>query len=690
MRAESNLENPLLQAATAELPPYPTIKPEHVEPALRTVIDDNRRRLAVLPAAATTDWSGLMRPLEEMEERLERVWGPVRHLNAVCDSKALRPAHQRGLMQVTAYRSECMQNEALFAAVERLQASPGFQGQPPERRQAVHHLLRDFRLGGAALPREKKDRFKAIQVRLSELGAQFEQNVLDATRAWRLHVRDTAELAGLPQREREAARERARREGLKGWLFTLDAPSYIPFMQYAENRALRRRMYTAYVTRAASGKLDNGPIILEILKLRREAAKLLGYKNHAEVSLANKMATSPREVIDFLRELATRSRPRAQGEIAELAEFARNRLHLDRLEAWDLDFAGECLRRERYAFSQQDLKPYFPEPQVLEGLFAVAGRLYGLRFEVRPEVPRWHEDVRFFDVFDAQGQRIAGFYLDLYARPHKRGGAWMDECIIRWRRPDGTLQRPVAHVVCNFSRPAGGNPALWSHEEVITLFHEFGHALHHMLTEVETLEVSGIRGVPWDAVELPSQLMENFCWHYEALDLFARHYRSGAVLPRALFEKMRAARNFQAGMKMLRQIEYALFDFLLHVEFDPASGGSVQDVLDAVHKEVAVFKPPQFNRFQNSFSHIFAGGYAAGYYSYKWAEVMAADAFAAFEETGIFDAATAQRLRREVLAVGGARDMTEAFAAFRGRKPKVDALLRQYGLLPLSTTKSGD
>jgi len=672
--------NPLLRSLQTELPSFGDIQPEHILPALDALLDENRARISVLLKEDCRDWLHLMQPMEVLDERLSRLWGPVNHLNAVCDSDELRPIYQQGLMKLTAYQTELAQNQALFSAIRNLHDGLMFQALSGEQQQVLRHALRDFRLGGAELPPEKQLRFKEIQMRLSELGAQFEQHILDATRVFELYLTGETDLDGLPQSVRDAAGERARAKDRSGWLFTLDAPSYIPFMQYAENRELRQKMYTAYVTRASSGTQDNAPLIVEILKLRREAAQLLSYDNYGEVSLAAKMASEPSEVIDFLRDLARRSKPHAQKEVAELEAFATTELGTAPLEAWDVAFAAEHLRQKLFDFSQEDLKPYFPEKYVLEGLFGVAQKLYGISMRERVDVPVWHPDVRFFEILDESGKRIAGFYLDPYARPHKRGGAWMDECIVRWRKPDGILQLPVAYLVCNFDAPVGNKPALWTHGEVITLFHEFGHGLHHMLTQVETLDVSGIRGVPWDAVELPSQFMENFCWERDALDLFARHYETDEKLPDALFDKMRAAKTFHSGMQMLRQIELALFDFLLHTEFDPEGSESVQHLLDSVRAEVAVLKPPSFNRFQNSFSHIFAGGYAAGYYSYKWAEVLSADVFSAFEEAGIFDPETATALRKEVLSVGGSRDIMDAFITFRGRKPTVDALLRHAGL----------
>ena len=669
--------NPLLTAYT--LPPFEAIRPEHVLPALDRTLADHRARLAALTAQAGPGWDTLMQPLEAMDEQLGRVWGPVSHLNNVCDSESLREAYQQGIQRLAEYQAELAQNEALYAAVRQLRNSDVFTGLGEERRAVIEHTLRDFRLGGAELTGAARARFKAIQMRLSKLSTIFEQHILDATRAFELHLTDEGQLAGLPDSIREAAAQRAKEADKAGWLFTLDAPSYIPFMQYAETRDLRERMYRAFSTRASSGDLDNGPVMDEILVLRREAARLLGFANYGEYSLAAKMAESPAAVKSFLRELAAKSRPMAEQELAELKQFAAAELGLAELAAWDIPFASERLRHKTFSISQEELKPYFPEQNVLDGLFALVGRLYGLTVRENRAVPKWHKSVRYFELCRG-GEQVAAFYFDPYARPHKRGGAWMDECISRWRKPDGSLQLPVAYLTCNFDAPVGDKPALWTHDEVNTLFHEFGHGLHHMLTRIETRGVSGIRGVPWDAVELPSQFMENFCWQREAVDLFARHYQTGETLPDALFERMLAAKNFQSGMMMLRQIEFSLFDMELHADFEPGSTESVQDVIDRVRREVAVLIPPAFNRFQNGFSHIFAGGYGAGYYSYKWAEVLSADAFSAFEEAGITDAATAERFRDEVLAVGGSRDIMGAYIAFRGRKPTVDALLRHSGI----------
>ncbi len=675
-------DNVLLSGLQGHLPPFERIQPEHVLPTLDAVLAESRLQIDELIAQADPDWNSLMQPLEELDEKLHRVWSPVSHLNSVCDSEKLRPIYQQGVQKMAAWHSEVAQNEALYAAIKMVAGRTDFSSLSPAQQQSSEHMLRDFRLSGAELEGAARERFTAIRMRLSELGTLFEQHVLDATRVFELHITEEADLAGIPDSVRDAARQRAEGAegaGKGGWLFTLDIPSYLPFMQYAENRALRERMYTAYSTRASSGELDNSPVIDELLALRKEMANLLGFDTYAEYSLATKMAASTGEVTSFLRELAAKSRAMAEAEVAELKTFAAEKLGIAELAAWDVPFVSEHLRQHKYAISREELKPYFPEHKVIEGLFGLVSKLYGLSIR-ETEAPRWHKDVRYFEVSDASGDVIAGFYLDPYARAHKRGGAWMDECMLRWKRPDGSLQLPVAYLVCNFDAPVGSKPALWTHEEVETLFHEFGHGLHHMLTRVDVRGVSGINGVPWDAVELPSQFMENFCWEREGVDLFARHYQSGEKLPDELFDRMLAAKNFQSGMMMLRQIEFSLFDFLLHSDYQSGGEQSVQALLDEVRREVAVLMPPAFNKFQNSFSHIFAGGYAAGYYSYKWAEVLSADAFSAFEEHGITDAVTAKRFRDEILSVGGSRDLMQSFEAFRGRKPSVEALLRHSGI----------
>jgi len=683
--------NPILKGAEANLPLFDDIKPEHVLPALERALADARQAVAGLTELANPSWDTLMAPLERLDEHLSRIWGPVTHLNAVCDCEELRPVYQQGVAKMAEWGAELAQNEALYAAMKQVRERDDFACLSNERQQVIEHALRDFRLSGSELEGEAKDRFKTIKMRMSELATTFEQHVLDATHSFELFLTDESDLAGLPESVCDAARQRAEAEKKAGWLFTLDAPSYIPFMQYAERRDLREQMYTAFATRASAGDLDNTPVIDELLGLRAEAASLLGFENYSAYSLATKMASNVDEVTGFMRQLVEKGKPTAEKEVAELKAFAASELALPELAAWDVPFASEKLRLKIYDLSQEELKPWFSDKQVITGMFGLVERLYGIVIKENTHAPVWHKTVRFFDIFDADAQKIASFYLDSYARPHKRGGAWMDECIVRWNKPDGSLQLPVAYLVCNFDAPVGDKPALWTHDEVTTLFHEFGHGLHHMLTQGVELGVSGIRGVPWDAVELPSQFMENFCWERDVVDMFARHFESGETLPDALFDKMLAAKNFHSAMQMLRQIEFSLFDILLHSEYKPDTDGAcldisssdktVQDVLNRVRDEVAVMKPPAFNKFQNSFSHIFAGGYAAGYYSYKWAEVLSADAYAAFEEEGVLNADTAQRFREQILSVGGSKDIMDAFIAFRGRKPTVDALLRHSGLL---------
>ena len=681
--------NPLLDFSG--LPRFADIKPEHVAPAMDELLNEARAAMGRAAAPETpVAWDAFVAPLEDANERLSRAWGQVSHLHAVMDRPPLREAYNANLPKITQYYTELAQNEPLFAKYRALRASPEFDRLSAARRAIVEHALRDFRLGGAELPADKKARFAQIQEQAAGCAAKFSQNLLDATNAFSLLIEDETRLAGLPQDVLDSAHEAAQKDGKSGWKFTLHMPSYLPVMQYADDRGLREAMYRAYATRASEyGKpqWDNTPLIQQLLRLRREEAELLGYADFAELSLVPKMASLPSEVIAFLEDLAQRARPQAEHDVAELRAFARDTLGIDRLESWDVSYAAERLRLERFAFSDQEVKQYFPEDAVLGGLFAVVQSLYGVRI-VPAQAAVWHPDVRFFELSDAQGLRIGQFYLDLYARDSKRGGAWMDDAITRRRRA-GRLQAPVAYLNCNFSRPSGGKPALFTHDEVITLFHEFGHCLHHLLTRVDDLGVAGINGVEWDAVELPSQFMENFCWEWEVLSGMTRHVDRGEPLPRALFERMLAAKNFHSGLAMLRQIEFALFDMRLHSEFDPAGKHTVLSLLDDVRSKVAVLLPPAFNRFPNSFSHIFGGGYAAGYYSYKWAEVLSADAYSAFEEArdvnnfthGVLDPETGARFRDEILAVGGSRPAAESFLAFRGRPPKVDALLKHNGMI---------
>jgi len=682
--------NPLLDFSG--LPRFAEFKPEHVAPAVDRLLAEARAAMNQAAAAETpVRWDAFVAPLEDANERLSRAWGQVAHLHAVMDSPPLREAYNANLPKITQYYTELGQNEALFAKYRALRAAAEFGALSVSRRAIVEHALRDFRLGGAELPPEKKARFADIQDEAARCAAKFSQNLLDATNAYSIVIEDETRVAGIPGDVLVAAREVAEKDGKAGWKFTLHMPSYLPVMQYANDRALREAMYRENATRAAEfGKpdWDNTPLIRSLLRLRREEAQLLGYANFAEVSLIPKMASSPAEVIAFLEDLARRARPQAERDAAELRAFARDKLGIDRLEAWDLAYAAEKLRLERYAFSDQEVKQYFPEDAVLAGLFRVVETLYGVSIR-SAQAPVWHADVRFFEIWDPQGERVGQFYLDLYARESKQGGAWMADAVTR-RRRESRIQTPVAYLNCNFSRPSGGKPALFTHDEVITLFHEFGHCLHHLLTRVEDLGVSGINGVEWDAVELPSQFMENFCWEWEVLAGMTRHVDSGEALPRPLFERMLAAKNFHSALAMLRQIEFATFDMRLHAEFVPTSDATVLSLLNDVRAKVAVFLPPAFNRFPNSFSHIFGGGYAAGYYSYKWAEVLSADAYSAFEETrdaqhaavGVLDPETGARFRDEILAVGGSRPAAESFQAFRGRPPRVDALLKHNGMIP--------
>jgi len=672
--------NPLLDFSG--LPRFADFKPEWVAPAVDQLLAENRELIErVLAPEIAPTWRDFVEPMENANERLHRAWGIVGHLNSVMNSPELREAYNSNLPKVTQYYTELGQNERLFARYKALRASPGFEALARAQKKIVENELRDFRLGGAELPADRKARFKEISERLSRLTSRFSDNLLDATNAFAHLVTDPAETAGIPEDVLTTAREAAQADGKSGWKFTLHAPSYLPVMQYADRRDLRELMYRAYVTRASEfGKpeWDNSPLISEILQLRQEQARMLGFGSYAEYSLEPKMADSPQQVRKFLDELAARARPYAERDLGELTEFARAELGLAKLEAWDLAYASEKLRAKLYSFSDQAVKQYFPETRVLPGMFKVVETLYGLTIEPA-EAPTWHPDVRFFSIRDRAGGLVGQFYVDLYARPSKRGGAWMDEALTR-RLKDGRVQAPVAYLNCNFSAPVGGKPALFTHDEVNTLFHEFGHGLHHLLTRVDYLGVSGINGVEWDAVELPSQFMENFCWEWDVLAPMTGHVDTGAPLPRALFDKMLAAKNFQSGMQTVRQIEFSLFDLCLHHDFDPNGSKTALELLNEVRARVAVVFPPDYNRFPHNFSHIFAGGYAAGYYSYKWAEVLSADAYSLFEEKGVLDPETGQRFWNEILGMGGSRPALESFVAFRGREPKIDALLRHSGM----------
>ncbi len=685
------MSNPLL--ALPDLPAFDKIKAEHIEPAIDTLLAQCRETVERLLAEnGQYSWANLIEPLADQDDRLHRAWSPVSHLHAVADTEPLRKAYNACLPKLTAYSAAMGQHEGLYRAYKQIAESPGYDTLDPAQKKTIDNALRDFRLSGIALDEEKRARYRAIKQKLSAAQTKFEENVLDATHAWTKHITDQDLLKGLPESVLALARQQARREEKAGWVFTLDMPSYLPLMQYVEDPALRREVYAAYVTRAAAAdtgasQWDNSEFMVEIIRLRRQLAGLLDFDSYADYSLESKMAKSPAEVLAFLQDLAERSRPVAQAELEELQEFARQSAQLDSLAAWDLAFYSERLREHKFNFTQEELRPYFPAPKVLSGMFAVVARLYGLDINEKSGIAAWHPDVRYFEIHDEEGQLRGAFFLDLYARAHKRGGAWMDECVVR-KRSGTRLQHPVAYLSCNFTPPIGNDPALLTHDEVQTLFHEFGHGLHHLLTRIDCPAVSGINGVPWDAAELPSQFMENWCWERAALDLIAEHYQTGAALPDALFNKMRAARTFQSGMQMLRQLEFAVFDFRLHHERRGETAADIQALLDEVRARIALIIPPAYNRFQNSFSHIFAGGYAAAYYSYKWAEVLAADAFSKFEENGIFHRATGREFLHAILEQGGARDPMELFIAFRGRRPDTEALLRQAGILTQGTGAS--
>jgi oligopeptidase A len=672
--------NPLLDFSG--LPRFAEFRPDHVAPALETLLAENRALIARLRTdERAPTWDNFVVPLDDANERLRRAWGQVSHMNAVMNNPQLRDAYNANLPHITEYFAELSQDEALYGKYKSLRAAAAFGSLTAAQKKVIENELRDFRLGGAELPAEAKARVKALSQELASLSSRFNDNLLDATNAFELVVQDRERLAGIPEDALQAAQAAAAQAGKGGWKFTLQMPSYLPVMQYARDRALRESLYRAYSTRAAEfgeERWDNTGVIRQILALRREQARLLGFGTFAELSLEPKMADSPPQVLAFLEELAVRAKPYAERDLEELGRFAAGELGLDRLEPWDVAYASEKLRVARYAFSDQEVKQYFPEDAVLAGMFRVVETLYGLRI-APDEAPRWHEDVRFFAIRAKDGALVGQFYLDLYARASKRGGAWMDDAITR-RRRGGTLQTPVAYLNCNFSAPVGGKPAVFTHDEVITLFHEFGHGLHHLLTQVDVLGVSGINGVEWDAVELPSQFMENFCWEWQVLGSMSRHVDTGKPLPRELFDKMVAAKNFQSGMQTVRQIEFALFDMQLHHEFDPGGRRTPLDLLADVRSRVAVLFPPEYNRFPNSFSHIFGGGYAAGYYSYKWAEVLSADAYSLFEENGVLNPEIGERFRSQILAAGGSRPALESFVAFRGREPSMEALLRHSGM----------
>lgn len=674
----TQVQNPLLNATG--LIDYSAIKPTDIAPAVDQLAQQLQDTITQVTAPDTpATWEAVVQPLELATLAFTRAWGVVGHLQSVVDTPELRDAYNAKLPMVTQLFIDLSQNEALFAKYRAMKASDAFATLSDVRRRIIDHEIRDFRLSGAELPETERARVKTIGERLSMLNQKFSENLLDATNAWHLLIEDEARLAGIPADTKAMYAANAKAAGQTGWRITLHFPSYLPVMQYADDRALRETVYHAFATRAAEfdgAKFDNTPLIKEILQLRQEESSLLGFANYAEASLATKMADTPKEVIAFLRDLASRAKPYAQKDMTALRAFAKETLGIDDLQPWDQAYASEKLRQARYSYSDQEVKQYFTEPTVFAGLFHLAETLYGIKIR-QSTASTWHPDVKFFEVF-RDNQLVAAFYADLYAREGKRSGAWMDSdrtrCYV-----NGELQTPVAYLVCNFAPGIDGRPATMTHDDVTTLFHEFGHCLHHLLTQQTEVAVSGISGVEWDAVELPSQFMENFAWEWDVVKQLTHHIDTGATLPRELFDKMLAAKNFQSGMACVRQVEFALFDMLLHTSFDP-NVDDVQALLNDVRQEVAVSFPPAYNRFPQSFSHIFAGGYAAGYYSYKWAEVLSADAFSAFEETGILNTQTGQRFMNEILARGSSRDAMDNFIAFRGRKPSIDALMRHSGM----------
>ncbi len=680
MASESN---PLLQPSW--FPDFTQFSPEQVEPAIDQILTENRAAIARLAALESPTWENFACVLEGLEDRLENAWSVVSHMNGVMNSEALRQAYDTCMKKVTEYATEFGHNRALWEGYRKIAEGAERKSLDTAQKRALSNILKDFHLSGVDLPSDKKARFAELSQKLADLSNRFSNNLLDATHAWTLHVEDECRLQGLPESARQSAQHQAEQKGLSGYVFTLDVPSYLPVMTYCDDAALREQMYEAYVTRASecgpnAGQWDNSGIIREIMATRVELAGILGFEQYADVSLAKKMAGSTEEVLSFLSELAEKSLPFARAELASLNAFAQSEFGVDALQSWDTSYYSEKQRQKLFEFSQEDVRPYFPLPKVLDGLFACVKRLFNVEISPLAGVPVWQDDVQVFEV-SANGERIAAFYLDVYARANKRGGAWMAGCRQRRRLPTGELQLPIAYLTCNFTAPVGGKPSLLTHNEVTTLFHEFGHGLHHMLTQVEVAAVSGINGVAWDAVELPSQFLENWCWHPEGLALISGHVDTGEPLPEAMLVKMLRAKNFQAGMFTVRQLEFGIFDFRLHAESTADQPVDVLALIEDVRAQVAVFIPPAYNRFTHSFSHIFAGGYAAGYYSYKWAEVLAADAFSRFEETGIFDEATGADFKRCILEKGGSEEPMDLFVAFRGRKPSVEPLLRHSGLL---------
>ena len=673
------MSNPLLYLAG--LPKFDEIKPVHVSPALDSLLGEGRQTIEALASNnEMPTWQNFALKLEDLDEKISRAWSQVGHINSVMNSPELRETYNDNLAKLTDFYSDLSQDERLYAKYRTIHNSADFKKLSQAQQKIISNEVRDFKLGGAELASDQKARFKAISEELSKLAAKFEENVLDTTNEYALYVEDAAELSGIPEDVLQTALESAKADSKVGHKFTLHFPSYLPVLQYADNRNLREKLYRAYATRASEfgkNEFDNTPIIIQLLKLRKEEAEMLGFKNFAELSLATKMANTPAQVIEFLENLAKKAKPYAAQDMIELTDYAK-KLGIINMQAWDVSYVSEKLREDKYAFSDQEVKQYFPEAKVMAGLFKVIETIFGV-FVQKTDSPTWHADAHFYSITRHDGSLVGQFYLDIYARNNKRGGAWMDEAITR-RIVNNKLTTPVAYLTCNFSAPVGDKPALFTHDEVITLFHEFGHGLHHMLTEVNDYSVSGIKGVEWDAVELPSQFMENFCWEWDVLRHMTQHVDTGAQIPHELFEKMVSAKNFQAGMQTVRQIEFSLFDITLHSSFDPNGTKTPLALIEEIRDQVAVVRPPVWNRFPNNFSHIFAGGYAAGYYSYKWAEVLSADAYSLFEERGGLSAEAGQQFWQEILSRGGSRPAMESFVAFRGREPNIDALLRHNGM----------
>lgn len=689
------MTNPLLpqHIKKHDLPVFSAIKPEHIKPAVEQAIADCKTVIGeVLDNNTSFTWENLVQPIDEVDDILSRLWSPVSHMNSVVSSDELRDAYESCLPLLSEYGTFVGQHQDLYQAYLSLHNSELFARLDTAQQKVITNALRDFKLSGIALNDEDKKRYGAIVSRLSDLSSSYSNNVLDATHAFSVHITDKKELSGLPQSALAAAKALAKSQDKTGYVFTLDFPSYLPVMTYCDNRELREKMYSAFVTRASdqgpnAGEFDNSAIMNETLALRHELANLLGFSNYGEKSLATKMANSTDEVLGFLQDLAIKSQHQGEQDIKELKDYVTSEysqtLPDNTLQAWDLAYYSEKLKHARYAISDEELRPYFPKGRVVNGLFEVVHKLFGLTIKERANVDTWHKDVNFYDVFDGAGELRGSFYLDLYARAKKRCGAWMDECVGRHQLPNGGIQYPVAYLVCNFNGPVDDTPALFTHDEVVTLFHEFGHGMHHMLTQINVSAVSGINGVPWDAVELPSQFLENWCWQPEALAFISGHYETGEPLPQEMLDKMLAAKNFQSAMQMLRQLEFSIFDFNMHANYNPNATNNneyIQNALNEVREQYAVVKAPDFNRFQHGFSHIFAGGYAAGYYSYKWAEVLSADAFSLFEEQGIFNAETGRSFLTNILEKGGSKEPSELFKAFRGRAPEIEALLRHSGI----------